>query len=128
MEKTVNPNDVDRISAGAKFVGDFATKHDIRIDGTFEGRLFSEAHVVIGEKAVIKGEIYSTSADIYGSLTDSDIYVKDTLSLKPGSSVRGNLFFQRVQVDLEAKITGQCKIVKAEEFDKESAPVRALLK
>ena len=128
MNNAVSTNEVSRITAGAKFVGDVATRHDIRIDGTFEGRLYSDAHVVIGEKGVVKGEVYSQSADIYGTITEGSIYVKDVLSLKPGCSAKGNMYFQRLQVDLDAKITGQCQLVNEGEFNKISAPVRAFLK
>ena len=124
----MNIDDVNRITVGAKFVGDIATMHDIRIDGTFEGRLYSEAHVVIGPKGVVKGDVYAKSTDIYGTITEGNIYVKDVLSLKPGCSAKGNLFFQRVQVELDAKLIGQCQIVNEEEFNKVSAPVRAFLK
>ena len=128
MANTMIIDDVNRITVGAKFVGDVATKHDIRIDGTFEGRLYSEAHVVIGAKGVVKGEVYAKSTDVYGTIAEGNIYVKDVLSLKPGCSVKGNLFFQRVQVELDAKLVGQCQIVNEEVFNKVTAPVKALLK
>ena len=68
MANTVNVNDVNRIAAGAKFTGDIATVNDIRIDGSFEGRLFSEARVVVGEKAVVKGDIFATFVDFNGTM------------------------------------------------------------
>lgn len=128
MPTIPNTEEVNRITAGAKFVGDIATQNDIRIDGILEGRLYSDAHVVVGEKGVIKGEIFSKSADIYGTMTEGNIYVKDVLSLKPGCSVKGNMYFQRVQVELDAKLVGQCQILNEQEFNKVSAPVSAFLK
>ena len=128
MANTVNVNDVNRIAAGAKFTGDIATVNDIRIDGSFEGRLFSEARVVVGEKAVVKGDIFATFIDFNGSMLGGNFYVKDTLSLKSGCTVEGDLFFQRFQVELDAKFTGRCQVMSETEFHKVASPMEAMLR
>ena len=128
MANTVNVNDVNRIAAGAKFTGDIATVNDIRIDGSFEGRLFSEARVVVGEKAVVKGDIFATYIDFNGTMLGGNFYVKDTLSLKSGCVVEGDLFFQRFQVELDAKFTGRCQVMSEAEFHKMASPMEAMLR
>lgn len=128
MANTVNVNDVNRIAAGAKFTGDIATVNDIRIDGSFEGRLFSEARVVVGEKAVVKGDIFATFIDFNGTMLGGNFYVKDTLSLKAGCSVEGDLFFQRFQVELDAKFTGKCQVMSEAEFHKVASPMEGMLR
>lgn len=124
----ININEVNRIAAGAIFKGDIATANDIRIDGTFEGRLYSEARVVVGEKAVVKGDIFCTFVDFNGTMTEGRFYVKDTLTLKAGCSVHGDLFFERLQVELDAKFIGKCQVIGDAEYNKVSDPMRALLK
>ena len=128
MANTVNVNDVNRIAAGAKFTGDIATVNDIRIDGSFEGRLFSEARVVVGEKAVVKGDIFATFIDFNGTMLGGNFYVKDTLSLKSGCTVEGDLFFQRFQVELDAKFTGRCQVMSETEFHKVASPMETMLR
>jgi cytoskeletal protein CcmA (bactofilin family) len=128
MANTVNVNDVNRIAAGAKFTGDIATVNDIRIDGSFEGRLFSEARVVVGEKAVVKGDIFATFVDFNGTMQGGNFYVKDTLSLKAGCIVEGDLYFQRFQVELDAKFTGKCQVMNEAEFRKIASPMEAMLR
>ena len=128
MANNVNVNDVNRIAAGAKFTGDIATVNDIRIDGSFEGRLYSEARVVVGEKAVVKGDIFATYIDFNGSMLGGNFYVKDTLSLKTGCTVAGDLFFQRFQVELDAKFTGRCQVMSETEFHKVAAPMENMLR
>ena len=125
---SININEVNRIAAGAIFKGDIATANDIRIDGTFEGRIYSEARVVVGEKAVVKGDIFCTFIDFNGTMTEGRFYVKDTLTLKAGCSVHGDLFFERLQVELDAKFIGKCQVIGDAEYDKVSDPMRALLK
>ena len=127
MANTVNVNDVNRIAAGAKFTGDIATVNDIRIDGSFEGRLYSESRVVVGEKAVVKGDIFATYIDFNGSMLGGNFYVKDTLSLKAGCIVVGDLYFQRFQVEL-AKFTGKCQVMNEAEFRKIASPMEAMLR
>jgi cytoskeletal protein CcmA (bactofilin family) len=121
-------NDVNRIAAGAKLVGDLATENDIRIDGDFEGRLYCNGRLVVGEKATLKGDIFCANVDFSGSMAGGHIYARETLSLKAGCTVQGDLYFQRFQVELEAKFTGACKVLAEGEFAKVSAPVSALLK
>lgn len=120
-------NDVNRIAVGAKFIGDLSTNNDIRIDGEFEGRLYSGSRVVVGEKAVIKGDIFCSFIDFNGTLLGGNFYVKDTLSLKAGCEVSGNLFFQRLQVELDAKFTGKCQMMNEAEFGKLAASMKSML-
>lgn len=122
-----NINEVNRIAADTKFVGDLATKTDIRIDGAFEGRLYCEARVVVGEKATIKGDIFSSFIDFNGTMLGGNFYAKDTLSLKAGCSVKGDLFFQKLQVELDAKYAGKCQMITEADFNKAAAPMIALL-
>ena len=43
--------------------------------------------------------------------------MQDTLSLKPGSSVDGDLRYKRLQVDLDAKFNGNCRVLSEKEFE-----------
>ena len=108
-------NDISRISAGSVIKGEITSPNDIRIDGTFEGRIFSQAKVVVGEKAVIKGDIICNNADFWGKI-NGDFFVKDTLSLKDTCVVEGDLHIRRLQVELDAKFNGNCKMTE-EEFN-----------
>ena len=81
----VNVNEMSRISAGTTFKGEITTPTDIRVDGTFEGKICSKGRVVVGEKAQIKGDIICQNVDFNGTM-HGNFYVKDTLSLK-GSCV-----------------------------------------
>ena len=108
-------NDVSRISAGSVIKGEIISPNDIRIDGTFEGKIISQAKVVVGEKAVIKGDVICNNADFWGQI-EGDLYVKDTLSLKSTSVIDGDLHVRRLQVDLNATFNGNCKMITEEEF------------
>ena len=119
-------NDISRISAGSVIKGEITSPNDIRIDGTFEGRIFSQAKVVVGEKAVIKGDIICNNADFWGKI-NGDFFVKDTLSLKDTCVVEGDLHIRRLQVELDAKFNGNCKMITEEEFNRRMTEYKSTL-
>ena len=53
MDNNVNVNDVSRISAGTVIKGEINSPNDIRIDGSFEGKIISKGRVVVGDKAIM---------------------------------------------------------------------------
>ena len=116
-ETTLNVNSISRISAGTVIKGEILSPGDIRIDGTFEGKLQSKGRVVVGETAVIKGDIFCDNIDLWGKV-EGNLYVKDTLALKEGCTVNGNLHIKRLSVELGAVFNGNCKTISEAEFDK----------
>ena len=117
MEPTVNVNEVSRISTGTVVKGEISSSNDIRIDGTFEGKIKSKGRVVVGEKALIKGDIICSNVDFWGTM-EGNFYVKDTLSLKSSSKVKGDLHIKRLQVELDAKFDGTCQMISESDFDR----------
>ena len=134
VEPVVNVNSISRISAGTIIKGEIVSPNDIRIDGTFEGKIQSKGRVVVGETANIKGDIICENIDLWGKV-DGGVFVKDTLALKEGCVVNGNLHIKRLSVELGATFNGNCKMISDTEFDKvagvqpketpASAPARA---
>ena len=117
----VNVNEVSRISTGTVIKGEINSPNDIRIDGVFEGKIFSKGRVVVGEKAEIKGDIVCDNVDFCGKMTGS-LFVRDTLTLKDTCSVNGDLHVQRLVVELGAHFDGTCKMLKEGEFEHVSKP------
>ena len=113
----VNVNEVSRISTGPVIKGEINSPNDIRIDGAFEGKLVCKGRVVVGEKAVIKGDIICENLDFWGRLEGS-LYVKDILSLKDTCEVAGDLHVKRLAVELGARFNGACMMLTEGEFDK----------
>ena len=117
MEPNVNVNEVSRISTGTVVKGEISSSNDIRIDGTFEGKIYSKGRVVVGEKALIKGDIICSNVDFWGTM-EGNFFVKDTLSLKSSSKVKGDLHIKRLQVELDATFDGTCQMISETEFDR----------
>ena len=114
---SVNANSVSRISAGTVIKGEIQSPYDIRIDGTFEGKILTKGRVVIGESAVIKGDIICENIDLWGKM-EGNVFVKDTLALMEGCKVDGNLNIRRLSVELGSTFNGNCRMITEAEFDK----------
>ena len=110
-------NLLSRISAGTVIKGEIISPNDIRIDCVFEGTLKVKGKVVVGNTATIKGDIICDNCDICGKL-DGNVYVKDTLGLKDGCVVNGNLNIRRISVELGSVFNGNCKMMNEGDFDK----------
>ena len=116
-EPTVNVNSISRISAGTVIKGEIVSPYDIRIDGTFEGKVQTKGRVVIGETANIKGDVICENIDLWGKM-EGNLYVKDTLSLMEGCSMDGNLHVRRRAVELGSTFNGNCRMITEAEFNK----------
>lgn len=117
VEQTVNVNSVSRISSGTFFKGEISSPYDLRIDGSFDGKLYTKGRVVVGETAKVSGEVLCENVDLWGSVK-GDLYVKDTLSLKSGCIVEGGINVRKLIVELGAAFNGTCKMITEEDFDK----------
>ena len=82
-EPNLNVNSISRISAGTVIKGEIISPSDIRIDGTFEGKVQTKGRVVVGETAVVKGDIICENIDLWGKV-NGNVFVKDTLALMEG--------------------------------------------
>ena len=116
-EPTVNVNSISRISAGTVIKGEIVSPYDIRIDGTFEGKVQTKGRVVIGETAFIKGDVICENIDLWGKV-DGNLFVKDTLALMDGCAVNGNLNIRRLSVELGSVFNGNCRMITEAEFNK----------
>lgn len=110
-QPTGNINAVSRISAGTVFKGEIESKSDIRIDGTFDGKISTTGRVVVGEGAFVKGEVLCENADVFGKVEGS-LTVRDILSLKSACEVKGDLEVAKIAVELGAAFDGTCKMLR----------------
>ena len=105
IEQAANVNLVSRISAGTYVKGEIISPNDLRIDGKFEGSIFSEGKVVIGESAEVNARIVCVNADVWGK-TKGSFTVKDILAIKSDCTVEGELQVRRLIVELGAAFNG----------------------
>lgn len=108
-------NEVTRVSVGTEIKGNIVSQTDIRIDGTLEGNLVTGGKLVLGESAVIRGNIICLSADIWGKIK-GELLVGDTVNFKSSSVFDGELKTFRIGIEIGANITGSCRMITEQEY------------
>lgn len=110
FKKNADLNNTINILGGTTYIkGELDTENDIRLDGKVEGIVRSKAKVVIGESAVIQGDIYCLNADISGRVL-GNVYCDDLLHLKSKSKIKGDLFTKKLVVELGSQLNGNCEM------------------
>jgi cytoskeletal protein CcmA (bactofilin family) len=102
-----SPDKLNRLVEGTKIVGDITTDSNIRVDGEIIGNLNCTGKVVIGETALIKGNLTCSEADVEGSI-EGDLNVGALLVLRDKSKVSGNIFTSKIEVHQGAVFLGSC--------------------
>ncbi|MBR5857220.1 MAG: polymer-forming cytoskeletal protein [Bacteroidales bacterium] len=112
---SVSINEISRISVGTEVKGNLVSKSDIRIDGTFEGDLVTTGKLVVGESAVVRGNIICASADIWGAV-EGEFCSKESITFKSSGKFTGNLRTNKICIEMGAGFSGNCTIISDEEF------------
>ncbi|MEO5947403.1 MAG: polymer-forming cytoskeletal protein [Chitinophagaceae bacterium] len=104
---TNNGSGATLIGAGTTLKGDIKSDNDLRIDGTVIGNINCNAKVIIGTSGVVEGDIMGNQADIVGKIS-GNIHAKELLQLRGESSVTGNIYAGKLQIEPTATFNGQC--------------------
>lgn len=102
-----SPDKLNRLVEGTKIVGDLTTVSNIRIDGEVEGNIQCSGKVVIGETALLKGNLSCSEADIEGNI-EGDLMVDNLLILREKSKISGNISTQKIEIHQGAIFLGNC--------------------
>jgi cytoskeletal protein CcmA (bactofilin family) len=106
-DKLAGGNGTTLIGAGTTLKGDIHSNSDLRIDGTIIGNIHSSAKVVLGANGVVEGNISGNQADINGKVS-GNIKTKDLLQLRGDSTITGNLYAGKLEVEPSAVFNGEC--------------------
>ena len=79
---------------------------NLRINGSFEGKLDTRGNLTIGENAKVKAEIHGDRIIVAGKVT-GDIYATVSLAVVAPASIQGNIQTPRFSVSEGAVIEGQ---------------------
>lgn len=104
---TSNGNGATLIGAGTTLKGDIKSNSDLRIDGKVIGNVNSNAKIIIGTSGIVEGDITGNQADIVGKV-DGNIRAKELLQLRGESTVTGNIYAGKLQIEPTATFNGQC--------------------
>ncbi|MCG8502792.1 MAG: polymer-forming cytoskeletal protein [Firmicutes bacterium] len=95
------------IGKNAFFEGNLKLEGTIRIDGKVNGEIEVKGDVVIGETALVTGNIVSTNVIISGTV-EGNVIAKEQLRLTSSSKLVGDIKMNSLIADEGAILNGNC--------------------
>jgi cytoskeletal protein CcmA (bactofilin family) len=103
----VNSSNV--ISKETKIKGDIEALGNIRIEGSVEGLVQSKSKIVIGDSALILGNLNSVEAEVSGKV-EGKVTCSEVLYLKKSAVITGDIITNKLVVENGAVFNGRCQM------------------
>lgn len=112
------------LGRGTHFEGKLHFDGRVRIDGSFRGEIEGDDVLVIGEGAVVSGEILVSTCIVTGGEVDANIRARDAIELYAPARVSGALHAPAIFIDRGVTFEGTCKMapLDAPPVEGEGAP------
>ncbi len=110
IQSRVNPADAHTIlGREAKFSGKLTFGGAVRIDGHFEGEIFTDDLLLVGPSAEVKAKLQVGSIIINGSV-EGDVVAKSSVEIKTPGRLRGNVTTPALLIEKGVIFDGSCKM------------------
>jgi cytoskeletal protein CcmA (bactofilin family) len=110
------------LGRGTHFEGKLYFEGRVRIDGSFSGQIRGEDVLVIGEGALVKGEVLVGSCIVTGGEVEANIRAREAIELYAPSKVTGSLHAPAIFIDRGVQFDGACKMAPLDDDVIISAP------
>lgn len=98
----------NRIGQGTKIEGEISSAGTIRIDGQVDGFVESKSRVIVGQTAIINGDVVCESLDISGKIKGK-VQVKDTTTVASTAVIDGDIITDKLVMESGASFNGNIK-------------------
>lgn len=106
----INPADAHTIlGREAKFSGKLTFEGAVRIDGKFEGEIFTEDLLLIGPGAEVKAKLNVGSVVING-FVEGDVIAKASVEIKAPGRLKGNIVTPTLVIEKGVSFDGTCRM------------------
>ena len=96
------------IGHGVSITGEIKKADEVQIDGEADVTMKTD-NIVIGNTGKCKGNVETHNADIWGSF-DGDLKASGTLTIQEAGVVTGTIEYQKMQIKLGGKLSGDIKM------------------
>jgi cytoskeletal protein CcmA (bactofilin family) len=103
------------LGRGTHFEGKLFFEGRVRIDGGFKGEIRGDDVLVIGEGAMVSGEVHVATCIVTGGEVEANIRARDAIELYAPSKVTGALHAPAIFIDRGVKFEGSCKMAPLDE-------------
>lgn len=107
------------IGSGFTVTGELKGAAVVRIDGTVTGNVNITGGVILGEQGVIKGDITTDSAIIYGTV-NGNVKTK-ILEIKSAGRVNGDIKTETIEIELGAQYNGKLEMNASNKIEEKAA-------
>lgn len=104
QQEPASPN---QINTGTVIYGNITCNGNIRIDGNMRGKIECSGKVVIGNTAVIEGDVVCANLDIIGQVT-GNLFVAEKTSLKATARLKGDIQTGTLSIEPGSEFNGKC--------------------
>ncbi len=109
----INPADAHTIlGREARFNGKLTFEGAVRIDGRFEGEIFTDDLLLIGPGAEVKAKLTVGSVVINGTV-EGDIVAKSSIEIKAPGRLKGNIVTPALVIEKGVTFDGSCQMAQA---------------
>ncbi|PKN51566.1 MAG: hypothetical protein CVU55_11515 [Deltaproteobacteria bacterium HGW-Deltaproteobacteria-13] len=109
------------LGQGAEFIGKLIFNGSVRIDGNFQGEIFGQGSLVVGEGALVKANIAVKSVYISGDV-QGDIEVKEKINIHSKGKFSGDVHTPVFIMEEGAVFDGRSHMAGILEEKKDSPP------
>jgi len=106
------------LGQGAEFIGKLIFDGSVRVDGKFQGEIFGQGSLVVGEGALIQADIAVKSVYISGDVK-GNIEVKEKFSIHPTGKFIGDVHTPVFIMEEGAFFDGRSHMAEAAEKKKD---------
>jgi cytoskeletal protein CcmA (bactofilin family) len=106
IDKPVNKEIKTIIGEGCRVEGNFFVPSTTRVDGTVKGDIKSENLVIVGSGGMVEGNITAVEVIVNGTIKGN--VNSETIELKNGSAVSGNLRTNSIVTEFGSVFNGKC--------------------
>jgi len=92
------------VASTVRIVGKFICNGVLRIDGTLEGNVEGEGHLIVGRSGHIKGDVTMRSVTNLGTI-EGDLDCTELIELLEGSKLLGDVSIQTSKFRIEDNVT-----------------------
>ncbi|HET8622781.1 MAG TPA: polymer-forming cytoskeletal protein [Gemmatimonadales bacterium] len=97
------------IAKDMAIVGDIETEGVVRIEGRIRGTVRAGSQVLVGQGALLEGDLHTREAVVGGEVVGS-IHALERVELQATASVTGNIHTPRIAVMEGGRVSGEVRI------------------
>ena len=103
------------LGKGASFFGKLTFFGTVRIEGEFEGEIFSDDTLVIAPGGVVRGKVNVGNLVVTGGTVEGEIVARESVEVMPEGKLVGEVTTPSFQIEKGAVFLGTSKMVSLEE-------------